>query len=262
MLTLEQIRNIRFHKAKREGYQPEEVDSFIEEVVAAFDAVLAERSANKRKIEELEKALAACRERESSVGEALLTAQHQADIVVSEAQSRSELLLEEARLQAAEIVAGTKGEVEEQKQIAETLRREVTSFKGRLLQLYREHLTLIDALPETRAAAPAKQEEAPAEEAPAAEPIAAEPIAEEPAVAEEPEVTDLSSSSEPTEIAEEVPAQPKEETETKRKSLVDWLNEDDEDEYKTTENSERYNSLQFGDNYEEARSGGLFRKKK
>ena len=50
----------------------------------------------------------------------------------------------------------------------------------------------------------------------------------------------------------------------KKKSLVDWLNEDDTEEYeKIGESKERYNSLQFGDDYEEnARSGGLFRKKK
>ena len=260
MMTLEQIRNIRFHKAKRDGYQPEEVDTFIENVVAAFDAVLSERSANKKKIETLEKDLAACRARESSVGEALLTAQHQADIVLSEAQSRAELMREEARLQAAEIVAGTKGEVEEQKKMAEMLRQEVTAFKGRLLQLYREHLTLIDALPETRNEP--QEESQPETAAPETEETAEVPETVE-AAEPETEPEDLSSGFDVNESAAVEETSAAAET-AKKKSLVDWLNEDDTEEYeKIGESKERYNSLQFGDDYEEnARSGGLFRKKK
>ena len=251
MLTLEQIRNIRFHKAKREGYQPEEVDSFIDEIVAAFEAILSERTANKRRLESLEKELAACRERESSVGEALLSAQHQANIVIGDAQSRADLMLEEARMQARDIVAGTKGEVEEQKQIAEMLRKEVTEFKGRLMQLYREHLTLIDALPDTR------------EGAPVAAPEAEAPVKEEVQVAETPVVD------EPT--AEFIPIEPLEEpepvvaapvAEPEQAAMPTLFMEEDEEEY-APQNPNRYNSLQFGEEYEEAsRSGGFFRKKK
>lgn len=256
MLNLEQIRNIRFHKARRDGYMPEEVDSFIEEVVATFEAVLSERTAEKNRVKEIETSLAACRARESSVGEALLIAQHQADIIVNEAQSRAELILEEARMQAKEIIGATQMEVEEQKKITDALRQEVSSFKGRLLQLYREHLTLIDAMPDNRSAA--KQEQ----EVPAAQEAA--PVEEEVPVAEAPaEVSaEETVAEEAVPSAEEMPvltSHSQQETEPEMPAL---FTEDDESEYAAQPASDRFAGLQFGADYEELSDGGLFHRKK
>ena len=151
-------------------------------------------------------------------------------------------------------------QVEEQKKMAEMLRQEVTAFKGRLLQLYREHLTLIDALPETRNEP--QEESQPETAAPETEETAEVPETVE-AAEPETEPEDLSSGFDVNEPAAVEETSAAAET-AKKKSLVDWLNEDDTEEYeKIGESKERYNSLQFGDDYEEnARSGGLFRKKK
>ena len=263
MLNLEQIRNIRFHKARRDGYLPEEVDHFIEEVVDTFEAVLNERNEEKKKLEEIQSKLDACRARESSIGEALLIAQHQADIVVNEAQSRAELIVEEAHMQAKEIIGALDQETQEQKQVLNALRQEVSSFKGRLLQLYREHLTLIDAMPESRpavATAPAKVEEEKPEEEPEAVP-AAEPEAKPAAPASEAPVAEAEAPQTEEAKNDEMPTISSY-SESKQDELPSLFTEDDESEYAPQPAAERFSGLQFGKDYEEPASGGLFRRKK
>lgn len=274
MLTLDQIKNISFHKAKREGYQPEEVDAFIDDVVAAFEAILNERVATKRKIESLERDLAACREREGSVGEALLAAQHQADVILNEAQSHADLILADARQQASAAVDNIKSEVENQRQTARQLQQEVSAFRGRLLKLYREHLTLIDALPSEPVIGVAEEEEpAEAPVAPAASIPAAQPA--EPPIAEE---KTAAPAAEP--VPQPVPEPPAPKTAlavpedlssvspaAEKTDYATPLLFSDDGDYEEAVPRTRYQSLQFGDDYESrtdsARSAsGFFHKKK
>lgn len=241
MMNLEQIRNIRFHTERRGGYVASEVDRFIEDVVSAFEAVLAERNVEKRRLEEAEKELAACRARERSVGEALLVAQHQASVIVSEAQSRAELMVEEAKTQAKEVLDSVSGAQNEREKVMNDLRQEVTEFKGRLLQMYKEHLTLIDSMPEyTREEPAAAAEEAPVEE-PVAEAAPVETAAEETATEEMP-VIESHSEGESDFVAEMAPAE--------------------EETFSTELTDERFAGLQFGEDYENPTDKGFFQRKK
>ena len=266
MMTLEQIRNIGFHKVKRDGYQPEEVDTFIDDVVSTFEAVFNERTANKKKIDELEKELAACRERESSIGSALLTAQHQADMIIGEAQSRADLVLEEAKAQANAVVASTRDEADRQKQALEQMKQEVASFKGRLLQLYREHLTLIDAIPDTRAHAEQKADEAAPEEDHVAPEAAAQP---EPAAAAAPQPAAPAVPTAPVETDTEDDGKMEDLSSTSAPAAPAQANAptlfvDDDDDFAPPQ-ADRYQSLQFGNDYEQADGaarGGLFHRGK
>ena len=270
MLTLDQIKNISFHKARREGYQPEEVDTFIDNVVAAFEAVLNERVAMKAKLESMERDLNACRARESSVGEALLAAQHQADVmrtdaqaradaVVADAQARADGILADAKAQAAASLDGLQAETERQQQTMRQLRQEVSAFRGRLLKLYREHLTLIDALP-SEPAAPAEPTEPTAPSAPAAEapaPVPAPAAAEPAAVPANPAPPAAEEPHEPHDPAE-LPSDSVRSAEPAAEYGFPSLFTDDAE---PEEPHPKYDSLQFGADYEEP-AGGFFHRKK
>ena len=50
MLTLEEIKNVTFHKA-RNGYQTEDVDDFIDSVIETVDNILHERDDYLKKLD-------------------------------------------------------------------------------------------------------------------------------------------------------------------------------------------------------------------
>ena len=87
------------------------------------------------------------RSREENISAALMNAQHQADLVVREAEHRSEAMLQDAEQKAEHILAQAKNKIEEEDMSLQSLKKEIASFKSKLMSLYKEHLMLIDALP-------------------------------------------------------------------------------------------------------------------
>lgn len=148
MITLSEIENITFRKATLSGgYRSEDVDAFIDEVIAAFEekdkaleSMKAEQVKLRKKVEEY-------RQNEENIGAALMNAQKQADAIVREANHKAEIVLNEASRKAESIVENTKAEIEEQQNAVLKMQHEISSFKGRLMEIYRQHLTLIGALP-------------------------------------------------------------------------------------------------------------------
>ena len=118
------------------------------------------------------------------------------DTVVREANHKAGLILEDANIKAEKITSVAKRNIQEEEAELERIKREVAAFKKKMLSMYRDHLTLIDALPELKEEPPASPE-VPAEEPPAAPvpeagsaaPVAAvEPVEEVPAVPAPPAV--------------------------------------------------------------------------
>ena len=164
------------------------------------------------------------------------------------------------------------------------IEKEVASFKARMLSIYREHLSLINVLPE-----PEEEEQAPEESAPA-EPEAASPAEQEP-VKEEPSapaVAEASSAKEEPVFEPVATATPKEEPASLSAQdaaevsafyrNIPRLDEEEpqpeaaaavkEEEPVRRERpaSSRYSDLKFGEDYDiaqdAAESRGLFRRKK
>lgn len=266
MLTLDQIKNVTFSKA-RGGYSTAEVDDFIDQCVDTLAGVLDERNTANKKMEVLADKLKEYRNEEDSIRSALVNAQRLGDTIVREANQKAALTQEDAAIKAEKIVkeaeekaaavlGGITEEVKAQEAELQRLKQEVSLFKDRMLSIYREHLSLIQVLPEEEPEeAPAEAcaeetgndevpvEEAPVEAAPAVvaeevvEPIAVEPAVTEtvvPSVEDMPAVTSLEALVAETEEAEEAP-------------------------------KSRFADLQFGDDYDNAhdeKPRGLFRRKK
>lgn len=147
MITLDDIANVSFRKAKIGGYFPEDVDAFIDDVQSSFDQLLKEKAELMRKLEILAKKVEEYREEEESIRNTLLSAQKLADASVREAKHKAEVILKDATASAEKIISNAQNEVVEQQETMAFLQKEVASFRSRLLKIYREHLTLIDALP-------------------------------------------------------------------------------------------------------------------
>lgn len=147
MLTIEQIKNITFRKANLGGYRPDDVEAFIDEVQVTFDEMVKEKQELIRKLEILAKKVEEYREEEESIRHTLLSAQKLADASVREAKHKAEVIMKDATMSAEQIVSDAENQIAEQKSTIESLQKEVVSFRSRLLAIYKEHLTLIDALP-------------------------------------------------------------------------------------------------------------------
>ena len=235
MLTMDEIRNISFRKSKLSGYNPDDVDNFIDDVLLSFEEQQKENESLIRKLEILAKRVEEYREEEESIRSTLLNAQKLADASVREAKHKAEVILKDASLQAERLVASAQKEVLEQQETLDHLKSEVSSFRTKLLSIYKEHLTLIDALPaEEEPAEDPVQEEVPADPQPLAE--------EEPAVEEsieQPQQEQIEEQGEPTpeSIAQEF-------------LRTDAPEEDDFQYYgPSADTKAKYESLQFGEDY-------------
>lgn len=221
MLTVKEINEVSFGKAGFSGYKPEDVDNFIDEVVASFQQLEAERDdslkraaelANQNselssKITELQDKLAILareietyRKDEDGIKEALLSAQRIAKDSVQEAKDKAAVILQDAQESAKQIMDGAKieaskaakeymAQADDKREELEEIKRQVSAFRACLLEMYKKHLECINHIPNFRTKEKPEEPEQPVE------PSAVEPSApdeqpvqhEEPAAA--PEVT-------------------------------------------------------------------------
>ncbi len=167
-LTPLDVRNKRgdFRKGLR-GYEPQEVDAFLEVAAERLEAVVRENMALKERLAELETRLDRAESRESAVQEALVSAQSLREQVREQTEREAELRLreadqaaararEEADRDAARIRAEARAEAErlrgESAKLLDTARRELDELKrsrARFLRTYRslleKELDLVEA---------------------------------------------------------------------------------------------------------------------
>ena len=153
MYTPDDIRNIQFTKSMG-GYKTAEVDPFIDKCADTVEALLREKAELTKKLEVLADKLVEYRNDEDNIRTALLSAQRLGDTVVREANHKAGLILEDANIKAEKITSVAKRNIQEEEAELERIKREVAAFKKKMLSMYRDHLTLIDALPELKEVLP------------------------------------------------------------------------------------------------------------
>ena len=250
MLTANEIRNATFNKSMG-GYKTTEVEAFLDQCADTVAALTSQKAELEKKLEVLADKLVEYREEEDSIRTALLSAQRLGDTVVREANHKAGLILEDANIKAEKIVETAQKNIQDAEREFERIRHEITAFKARMLSIYREHLSLIDVLPEEPAEEPAAPE--PTEEAvsasaepeiapqePAEEPVPAEESAARGVVLDLPILKDEDAAPMETEEVEAVPAEQPAES--------------------------RFGDLKFGDDYDISKDNddepGFFRRRK
>lgn len=244
MLKPEEIANVSFRRANLGGYRPEDVDAFIDQVQLTIDQMQKDKAELAQKLELLAKKVEEYRNDEESIRTTLLSAQKLADASVREAKHKSEVIIKDATVKAEKIVANAQRDIEDQQKTIENLQKEVVNFRSRLLAIYKEHLTLIDALPTEETF----QQEKKAESIQEPESSTPEEKEEQPAVSD-----DLLTDIQPMEggFTVKQPEQPVKE----------------EGNESSASSSEKFGALKFGDDYdlskdkEEESPIGLFKRK-
>ena len=198
MFTAADIKNVTFSKAMG-GFKPEEVDIFLDKVEAdyvQFERIIKEYQA---KIGELENRIESFENSQNSIQNVLLSAQKLADQIVDEAKEKSEeiirnaesnitlitaqekeistafeikakerketlekeleKMISDAKLKADSITAAAEDSVERQQVLFDKLRLEIAAFKSAVTAKYKEHLSILQEIPETVPMDPKKMAE-------------------------------------------------------------------------------------------------------
>ncbi|WP_411677518.1 DivIVA domain-containing protein [Caproicibacter sp.] len=164
MLSMNDIINASFRKSGFSGYKTDDVDVFIDQVKDTvdqmqkkeveqeelIDKLRAENQQMTEKVKILADKVEEFRSQEDEIKNALISAQKVGDASVREARHRAEIILKDANLKAEHIEQEAREKTEEQRKEMERLQRAVSDFRSHLLAAYKEHLTLIDALPSNK----------------------------------------------------------------------------------------------------------------
>lgn len=150
MLTIDEIKNVSFRKATLSGgYRAEDVDSFIDEVIASFEQLKKEKTNLVHKIDRLATRLEEYRADEETVRNALLTSQKMSDACIKEAKEKAAKILREAeeKAQALSVEANKMTAYEKDNYLQ--LQADAVNLRTELIDLYKKHIQAINDLPTT-----------------------------------------------------------------------------------------------------------------
>lgn len=130
------------------GLDPEEVQTFLEQIAEEMTRLLQENTDRAAQIQRLEGQLRVYQEREDSLRNTLVTAQKMTEEIKSNAKREADLLVRETELKAERILEdGHRKLGQVQADIAE-FKRQRDLFASKLRGLLKTHLELLDAEPE------------------------------------------------------------------------------------------------------------------
>ena len=135
-LTPVEIRHVKLDRRVL-GYERRAVERLLEEIAASFEDVWRERADLRDEIERLESELQRGREIEEALRSTLLSAERIADELRARAHREADLIVEEARARAREIVGS--GETEQERVHAEI--RRLRALEAQVRAEYRAFLS-------------------------------------------------------------------------------------------------------------------------
>ena len=179
MLSIKDINEVSFRKSNFSGYNSDDVDQFIDEVLetvtaltkenaeiktrktddsAAVQQLQAKNAELQEKLSILAAKIESYRAEEDGIKDAILSAQRLGNASIREAKAKAEKIVNDANAKADALVKDAKGRSETlvksyEKQIAakekelENMKREVTNFRASLYGIYKEHLAVIEKIP-------------------------------------------------------------------------------------------------------------------
>ncbi|NLI59961.1 MAG: DivIVA domain-containing protein [Clostridiales bacterium] len=142
-LTPMDIHNKEFTRSFR-GYDEDEVDLFLDEIVEEFEGLYKENIELKDRLSMLADQISNYKTMENTLKETLVTAQRAANEVSESAQKKSELIISEAEDKARRIIQGANTKVSEIKREFDEYRKQVQVFKARFKNLLETQLELLD----------------------------------------------------------------------------------------------------------------------
>lgn len=146
-MTPTDVANKKFAKSLGYGYRMDDVDGFLAQTASAMTELVNQNAETQKKLEVLADKLTEYREDEESLRTALLGAQKLGDSIIRESKTKAEIIMRDATIKAEMMVENARKQIESEQSALDSLKKEVSTFKSRLLSLYRQHIELISAIP-------------------------------------------------------------------------------------------------------------------
>lgn len=143
-LTPLDIYNKEFKHGFR-GYQEDEVNEFLDEVVRDYEALLRENAELKEQLAGINERIEQYRKLEETLKNTLVVAQTTADEVRAAARKEAELVVREAEGKAQELWNQSQQRVQDQEEQLQGLKREWDIFRARVRSMLQTQLALLDA---------------------------------------------------------------------------------------------------------------------
>ncbi|HQJ38128.1 MAG TPA: DivIVA domain-containing protein [Bacillota bacterium] len=144
MITPMDIRNKEFKKAFK-GYKEDEVDEFLDKVIADYERIYRENGELKDRIAIDNERIESYNSMEKSLQSTLLIAQTTAEDIVANARKKAEMIIKEAEEQGRKIIEEANSSVIKVNKDFEELKKEVQVFKTRFKTLLESELEALNA---------------------------------------------------------------------------------------------------------------------
>ena len=145
MLTVNDIRDVKFRKTNIGGYKAEDVDNFLDEVQDSYEKLQKENLSLTQKIKILADRVSQYRKDEDSVKDALVGAQKLANSELAKAKAEAMEIIEKAQKEADSILKNANSDIKNQKETLANLKKAVREFRSDILSRYKEHLKLVNS---------------------------------------------------------------------------------------------------------------------
>ena len=132
MITPLDIENKKFSKKAINGYNPEEVDDFLDEIIKDYESLYRQSSDNKNKIDELNSKLEHYNKIESTLQNTLVMAQSAADEVKRAAEKQAEQIIKEAENKAKEATLDITTQIADKQREFEELKKQFDVYKAKM----------------------------------------------------------------------------------------------------------------------------------
>lgn len=143
MITPFEIENKEFSKSMR-GYNAEEVDEFLDEIILDLQKLLAENEKLKNTVSSLESDLKQYKRSEASVLNTLESAKKLMSDISESAEKRAEIIIKNAQMEADSIQKDAKESISKLTEEGEKLKYRVAKFKERYRQLLEDQLSQLE----------------------------------------------------------------------------------------------------------------------
>ena len=143
MITPLEIENKKFSKKTLNGYDPEEVDEFLDDLTKDYESLYKQAAEHKKEVDELQSKLEHYTQIESTLQSTLLLAQSASEEVKNAAQKQAEQIIKESELKAKEATKGLEREITDKKKELENVNKQFDVYKAKMESLLIAQLELL-----------------------------------------------------------------------------------------------------------------------
>lgn len=143
MITPLEIENKRFSRKNLNGYNPDEVDDFLDELTKDYELLYKNFNESGDKVDNLKRELEKYKNIEKTLQETLVLAQETAKSVRENAEIEAKQIIKEADLEAKESLAEIEAQIKEKRKELEDLRNQFNVYSAKQESLLLAQLEML-----------------------------------------------------------------------------------------------------------------------